>query len=35
MVGELVASWAGRMDLRRVGWRAEGWEERMAVVRAG
>ena len=35
MVGELVASWAGRMDVTRVGWRAEGWAERMAVVRAG
>ena len=35
MVGELVASWAGRMDVTRLGWRAEGWAGSMAVVRAG
>ena len=35
MVGELVASWAGRLDVTRVCWRAEGWAETMAVKRAG
>ena len=35
MVGELVASWAERMDVTRVGWRAEGWAGWMAVMRAG
>ena len=35
MVGELVANWAERMDVTRVGWRAEGWAGRMDVMRAG
>ena len=35
MVGELVVSWAGRTDVTRVGWRAEGWTERMAAMRGG
>jgi hypothetical protein len=35
MVSELLASWAGRMDVTRVGCRADGWAERMDVMRAG
>ena len=34
MVGKLVASCAGRMDVTRFGCRAEGWAGRMTVMRA-
>ena len=32
MVDEVVAIWSGRMDVTRVGWRAEGWAGRMVVM---
>ena len=35
MVSEVLASWAGRMDVTRVGWRADGWAKRMDAMRAG
>jgi hypothetical protein len=35
MVSELLASWAGRMDVTRVGLRADGWAKRMDAMRAG